>query len=394
MKTTPLLSAVLAASALSSFAGDVKWKTIQLTNEFHAEGAACGDFNKDGKNDIVYGPYWWEGPDFQKRHQIYDGKPFDPRGYSKNFFAYTPDLNKDGWADVLILGFPGDVSYWFANPQGKEGNWQRHDILKVTDNESPHWADINGDGKPEIVCSTGGFFGYASPAEDPTKEWPFTKISPNVGVQRFTHGLGIGDVNGDKRPDLLEKTGWWEQPADPRTQPEWKHHKMEFSGPGGAQMFAQDFDGDGDQDVLTSLAAHGYGLAWYERAGDGWVKHDIMPGDPNAQTGPRYSELHALDVADFNGDGVQDFVTGKRFWSHAPKQDGTGGEPGTHDPAVVYWYEVKPGKASGKAEFIPHLIHDNSGVGTQVTAMDVDGNGVPDVVVGNKKGAFVHLGTR
>jgi hypothetical protein len=392
MTTRNLLSTAFAVSALSATAGEVKWKTIQLSNEFHAEGAATGDFNKDGKNDIVYGPYWWEGPDFQKRHQIYDGKPYDARGYSKNFFAYTPDLNKDGWADVLVLGFPGEESYWFANPQGKEGNWSKYSILKVTDNESPHWTDVTGDGKPEIVCSSGGHFGYAAPGEDPTKEWPFTKISPNVGVQRFTHGLGVGDVNGDKRLDVLEMGGWWEQPADARTTPEWTKHAFKFTDRGGAQMFTQDFDGDGDADVLTSLAAHGYGLAWFEQKDGSFIKHDIMPAD--AKDGPRYSELHAVDVADFNGDGVKDFVTGKRWWSHAPKADGTGGEPGTHDDAVVYWYEVKPGKVSGKAEFIPHLIHNQSGVGTQVTAVDVDGNGVPDVVVGNKKGAFVSLGSR
>ncbi len=392
MNTHPILSAALALSTATAFAGDVKWKTIQLTNEFHAEGAACGDFNKDGKKDVAYGPYWWEGPDFQKKHTIYDGKPFDPRGYSKNFFAYSPDLNKDGWADVLVLGFPGDESYWFANPQGKEGNWARHSIFKVTDNESPHWADVTGDGKPEIVCSTGGAFGYAAPGEDPTKEWAFTAITPNVGLGKFTHGLGIGDVNGDKKLDILEKGGWWEQPADVRTQPMWTKHAFEFAGPGGAQMFTQDYDGDGDLDVLTTLAAHGYGLAWYEQKDGTFVKHDIMPAD--AKDGPRYSELHAVDVADFNGDGILDFVTGKRWWSHAPRADGTGGEPGTNDPAVLYWYEVKPGKASGKAEFIPHLIHSESGVGTQVTAVDVDGNGVPDVVVGNKKGAFVSLGSR
>ena len=392
MNTHTLITAAFAFSALTAAAGEVKWKTIQLTNEFHAEGAACGDFNKDGKNDIVYGPYWWEGPDFQKRHQIYDGKPVDPHGYSKNFFAYAPDLNKDGWADVLVLGFPGEESYWFANPQGKEGNWTKYSIMKVTDGESPGWADITGDGQPEIVSGTGGGFGYAAPGEDPTKEWPITKVTPGIGVQRFTHGMGLGDVNGDKRLDLLEKNGWWEQPADPRTKPEWTFHKQEFSGGGGAQMFAYDFDGDGDNAVLTSLAAHGYGLAWYEQKEGAFTKHDIMPAD--AKAGPRYSELHAVDMADFNGDGVQDFVTGKRWWSHAPRADGTGGEPGTHDAAVVYWYEVKPGKASGKAEFIPHLIHNESGVGTQVTAVDVDGNGVPDVVVGNKKGAFVSLGSR
>ena len=143
---------------------------------------------------------------------------------------------------------------------------------------------------------------------------------------------------------------------------------------------------------LTSLVAHGYGIAWYEQKDGTFIKHDIMPADPKAD--PVFSEIHAMDVADFNGDGVPDFVTGKRYWSHAPRPDGTGGEKGTADPAVLYWYEVKPGKASGKVEFIPHLIHSDSGVGTQVTAIDVDGNGVPDVVVGNKKGAFVSLGFR
>lgn len=398
MKTFLILPAALTLFAVkNSSAGDVKWKSIRLCEEFFAEGAACGDLNKDGKNDIVYGPYWWEGPDFQKRHQIYDVKPVDTRAYSKNFFTYAPDLNKDGWADVLVLGFPGEQSYWYENPQGKEGNWKRYDILKVTDNESPGWVDLTGDGKPEIVCSSGGFFGFASPGEDPTKEWPFTKISGNAAGGRFTHGLGVGDVNSDKRPDLLEKNGWWEQPADLRTQAEWKFHPQAFAGPGGAQMFAYDFDGDGDNDVLTSLAAHAYGLAWYEQTAGGgtFIRHELMPEDPKiVSTMPAYSQLHAMDMADFSGDGVKDFVTGKRWWAHAPHPDGTGGDPGVNDPAVLYWYEVKPGKASGKAEFIPHLIHKDSGVGTQVTAVDVDGNGVPDIVSGSKKGAWVHLGSR
>ena len=36
----------------------------QVETHFWAEGANVGDFNKDGKMDLVYGPYWWEGPDF------------------------------------------------------------------------------------------------------------------------------------------------------------------------------------------------------------------------------------------------------------------------------------------------------------------------------------------
>src|SRR3954471_9719391 len=47
------------------------FKKTQLTEYFWSEGANYGDFNHDGKMDIVSGPYWWEGPDFTKRHEYY-----------------------------------------------------------------------------------------------------------------------------------------------------------------------------------------------------------------------------------------------------------------------------------------------------------------------------------
>ncbi|MCX6908192.1 MAG: FG-GAP repeat protein, partial [Verrucomicrobia bacterium] len=45
----------------------------------------------------------------------------------------------------------------------------------------------------------------------------------------------------------------------------------------------------------------------------------------------------------------------------------------------------------GSAFFVPHLIDDDSGVGTQVAATDLNGDGRPDVIVGNKKGIFIYL---
>ena len=98
----------------------------------------------------------------------------------------------------------------------------------------------------------------------------------------------------------------------------------------------------------------------------------------------KFSQLHAIDLADIDGDGLLDIITGKRFWAHGPKGDQ---EPGA--PAVLYWFELT--RKGGKAEYIPHQIDDNSGVGTQVAAGDVNGDGLLDIVVGNKKGAFVHL---
>ena len=51
-----------------------------------------------------------------------------------------------------MLGFPGAESWWFENPQGKDGPWAQHVALDVTDNESPTFLDLTGDGRPEIVC--------------------------------------------------------------------------------------------------------------------------------------------------------------------------------------------------------------------------------------------------
>ena len=56
---------------------------------------------------------------------------------------------------------------------------------------------------------------------------------------------------------------------------------------------------------------------------------------------------------------------------------------------MVYWFELK--RDGGKAKWIPHFIDDASGVGTQVVAADANGDKKPDVIVGNKRGAFVLL---
>src|SRR5438876_1195411 len=126
--------------------------------------------------------------------------------------------------------FWGEDSSWYENPKGKEGHWVRHTALDVTDNESPTFTDITGDGKPEIVCSSKGSYGYAEPDwSDPAKPWKWHSISPNNNYHKFTHGLGVGDVNGDGKLDLIEKDGWWEQPNSLAGDPIWKQHKFPFA---------------------------------------------------------------------------------------------------------------------------------------------------------------------
>ena len=422
------LSLALGGLLLAAFAARAEdltlhtFKKIQLSDQFWSEGANFGDFNKDGVMDVVSGPYWWEGPDFKKRREYYPAaKTFELKlgpmtkvtvpgfhgtlgkenAYSDNFFAYTHDFNGDGWTDILIYGFPGLDASWYENPKGKEGNWQKHLAFAVVDNESPQWLDITGDGKPEIICNSGGYFAYITPDwNEPTKPWTLHKITPKGGWQRFTHGIGVGDVNGDGKTDLLEANGWWEQPASLAGDPEWKQHKVPFApAHGSAHMYAYDVNGDGLNDVITSLAAHGYGLAWFEqlkeRDAKGEVRftqHNIMNPQINPKVPPsaneygvRFSQLHAIDLVDMDGDGLKDIVTGKRIWAHGP-----GGDAEPNAPAVLYWFKLNRG-ADKSVQWIPYQIDGDSGIGTQVVAGDLNGDKLPDVVVGNKKGTFVHI---
>ncbi len=365
-----------------------------MSDQFFSEGAAFGDFNHDGVMDVVSGPYWYEGPDFQKRHEIYPAGKFDgAHGYSDNFLAFAHDFNGDGWTDVLVIGFPGIDASWYENPGTRDQPWRRHVAFLPVDNESPTFADIFGTKQPVLLCMANGRLGYASyDPKDPTRPWTFHAISPAVGWQRFTHGLGFGDVNGDGRTDILEKNGWWEQPASLKGDPEWVRHPFNFGpGKGGAQMHVADVNGDGLPDVITSIDAHGYGLSWFEqtRAADGtisFVEHPITSAKADEKLADvQFAQPHAVAIADFDGDGLPDILTGKRWWAHGPT-----GDQDPNGPAVLYAFLLRRGPG-GAVSFEPHRIDDASGIGTQVMAADANGDGVPDIVVGNKRGTFVFL---
>ncbi len=419
MSKVPIALVVLLSTAAVASAEEFaihQFKKIQLTDKFWAEGATFGDFNHDGKMDVVSGPYWYEGPDFKNRHEYspathtfklkkddgseetipgFEGALGKNNTYSDNFFAFTYDFNRDGWADILIIGFPGAETSWYENPRGREGHWQRHIVFETTDNESPTFEDITGDGKPEIICNSGGHFGYVEADwNDPARPWKFHAVSPKGPWERFTHGIGIGDVNGDGKKDILDKDGWWEQPASLAGDQPWKRHAAMFGNPkapvgqGGAQIYVYDVNGDGRNDVISSIAAHGYGLAWFENMNENgethFKEHRFMNQEPSENKyGIQFSQLHALDLVDMDGDGLKDIVTGKRFWAH-----GAHGDADPSGQAVLYWFKLVRGP-DHSVDFVPYLIDNDSGVGTQVVVGDVNADRLPDIVVGNKKGVFV-----
>ena len=393
-----LLLLAFAAATTVHAATQITWKRQQLHGDFYSEGAAIGDINGDGKADVVAGPFWWEGPAFEKKHAYYEPKIFSINGYSDNFFAYVQDFNADQKNDILILGFPGKEARLYLNPGTQyDKPWPMHIVADVVDNESPVFTDITGDGKPEIVCSTGGKFGWFAPNwEKPTEKWPFVAVTEDVKVAKFTHGLGVGDVNGDGKMDLLEARRWWENQGagagssspDLASPAPWAQHNFAAGIGGGAQMFAYDFDGNGTNDVFTSLSAHRYGVAVYlqnKPAPDKPMWQRIMLASEQPQDndyGIVFSQPHAAYLADIDGDGVKDIVTGKRYWAH------NGHDPDERGHRVIYWYQTKR-DGKGGVDFVPHLVDAESGVGVDVQVGDVNGDKLPDIVVGNKAGVFI-----
>jgi hypothetical protein len=370
-------------------APQVTWKKTVVDRAFRSEGVAIADVNRDGKMDILVGDVWYEAPDW-KVHEIRPPGNYGDgaAGYSKSFGCFADDFNHDGWPDLIVIPFPGEACYWYENPQGRSGHWKEHLLWRSACNETPQYADLFGDGKKKLIMAIQpeGQMCWFEPGPDPSAPWvphpisdKSTKDRKTPGTERFSHGLGVGDLNGDGRLDVICTEGWWEQPAKDDGKP-WKFHPAKL-GAACADMFAYDMDGDGKADVVSS-SAHFYGMWWYhQRAGKDGVPQFVE--DPRFILHGLVSETHALHCVDINGDGLKDLVTGKRWWAHGPT-----GDMDPMAPADLYWFEAKRAK-DGQTRFVIHRIDDDSGVGTQFVVADINGDKLPDIVVANKKGVFV-----
>jgi hypothetical protein len=369
-------SAFLAAGRAPAAPREVRWKKTVLDTKFRSEGVAVADVNRDGKPDILTGDLWYEAPDW-KVHEIRPPQEYQPAtGYSNCFLCFAQDVDGDGWTDELVVGFPGDKAHWFRNP-GKGGSWTDHPITESACNESPNFADVDGDGKPELITPFKEMqMAFYKPGAKPQEgfEQHLVGEPKQPGCQRFSHGLGVGDVNGDRRPDILCTDGYWEAPSNP-TSGAWTFVPAKL-GPACAQMYTYDFDGDGDMDVISS-SAHNIGVWWWEQ-----TKGANGPEFKQHVIDNTFSESHSMVMADINGDKQPDFVTGKRWWAHGPN-----GDVNPNDPAVLYWYEFK--RRDGNVEWIRHEIDNDSGVGTQFAVVRVNGDKRPDIVISNKKGVFL-----
>jgi hypothetical protein len=376
---------------------------MQRINDFYyGWSASAADINHDGILDIVSGPFYYLGPDYKVAREIYFSKTSDVSSQltpAMVNFAY--DYTGDGWPDVLIAS--GRPMSLYVNPRGEARRWEKYNVLPTINSEIAVFKDIDGDGKPDVVFVGGGTVNWASPAPGkPTEPWIVHAVSEPGYTVVAQHGIGAGDINGDGRMDIVSPYGWWEQPPKGTPDGPWPYHPVALGrwpraggSVGGAEMGVYDVNGDGLNDIVTSLGAHGWGLAWFEQKRDkggaiSFVEHMIMDDYSTKNAGGvTFSELHGLTVSDIDGDGIPDIVVGKRVFSHQESYT----DPDPFGPGVLYWYRtVRNPKAPGGAEFVPELIHNRSGAGSTVLAVDLNKDGAMDVVTSTNRGTFIFWG--
>lgn len=366
----------------------VKFLKTVLTSSFVAEGVAVADINRDGRLDVLAGNLWYEAPEGMLSaqhqesekwiaHEIAPVAKLDPKTqYSNCFHNWSADPNQDGWPDQILIGMPGERAIWRENPGKAQGVWKEHPIWRGAGNESPLYEDLLGDGKRVLIMGyDDNYLAWFEPAPDPHAEWICHNISglKGAGSQRYSHGLGVGDLNGDGRKDVVTTGGYYLQPANPRTEP-WEFVKADL-GPDCAHMQTLDADRDARIDVLSS-SAHARGIWWHRRLEEGgFARHTIDA---------TLSQTHALNLALLGTSKTPNLITGKRKWAHPP-----GVDVGSEEESILVRYELR--QTPNGPEWSRHVIDEASGVGTQFAVRDMNGDGLLDIVTSNKNGVYVFV---
>lgn len=380
-----------ASQALGQSATAVTWKLQTINDQSPYEACGAADFNGDGRMDIFCGDSWYEAPTWTK-HKVREVPASGPNPHYYEDFSDSPlDVNGDGRPDIVTCNYFGKRVGWVENPGGDaRGAWKEREIDLPGNMETGELVDLTGDGQPEFLPNPGNVVVWY----ELTSRKPVTWKRHDCGSEGAGHGVGAGDINGDGRRDLLTPKGWYEQPAEAGAP--WVFHAEFQLGAAGVMILGYDVNGDGLTDVIWGNG-HGFGLQWLKQTksaagGREWTKLTIDD---------TFSQVHTLLLADLDGQGEPELVTGKRVYAHEV-------EPGATDGSVVlsFQYDRKTDKWIRSTIFqgdpalnaptdakdrwaLKDFPTGTAGTGLQMAAVDMDADGDVDLVCPGKSGLYL-----
>jgi hypothetical protein len=287
-------------------------------------------------------------------------------GYTYSYGFAAVDLTGNGVPD-LISADTNVGLYWLENDG--HGNFTRHIIHERTGEwlERNAIADINGDGRPEVVIvdNIGGSVLYFAYTGDPRERANWTHHYILQGELPGAYDVAVADFDGDGDLDVAASSwrksnrfDWFEQ-----RDGAWIRHPIETEIGETRTVCAADFDGDGKMDLLGT-ARTGNQVIWYQN-----------PGDPTTQPWRKTVIDHAVQPChghpvDMDGDGDLDVVMALGM---SPPHD-----PCDPEHQMIVWYENNGNPTEGPWQ--RHTICAHFPNAFEAIAVDLDGDGQMEVV--------------
>jgi len=336
------MTAILIAIAGMIAAEPASFQRHDIDSYAGGYQVAVADISGDGRPDVIALSTaadcvdWFENPTWKKRPVARTAKNID---------LACSDIDGDGQLEIaLATGFyfnesrRGGEIFWLKRTANLDESWQAHPIATDPVVHRLRWGDVDGDGRMELVHAS--IFGPGSdnvkrpqpahlwafrvpdrPERQPWQKWTINETLPVL------HGIEIVDFDGDGRNEILTASfdgiHRLDFPRDGEPGTVWRKTPLAAGAPPrsnepGAPRGSSEVAAGRAPRLLAAIEPwHGNEVVVYRPnpAGDSWRRQVLDD---------KLVEGHALVVADFDGDGLEEIVAGWR-----------GGEPGLalYDPA-------------------------------------------------------------
>jgi hypothetical protein len=242
-----------------------------------------GDGNLDVAASAWNGNHfaWFENPGKAGLGKPWKKHIIDPK-IAETRTIRVADFNGDGKPDLLGTARIDNLVVWYENsgdPAGKP--WKRH-IIDASSPQPTHGhpVDMDGDGDMDVVMALGML---ATPGQANTNQvvWYENVGNPGKGTEWKKHVIGhldyafeafAADLNGDGKLDVVAtawggdgRVVWFENPGDPKGK--WTMHELKKGWSKANQVIVADLNGDKRPDIIATAERGANELRWWRNEG-------------------------------------------------------------------------------------------------------------------------------